>query len=152
MCNCCLCSYHSACPTHVRFSLDGLYALAQTERKETYAVIMSHHASGMAWCIMLSNHFRNSVNENLYINFFLCLNSRCERLGVLGGIILPINGRNGIWISINRTWTRCWYLKKYCQTNNKGLTVQNLEFGHPRCVCNNEVECNKSQNTTRFIG
>jgi len=27
-----------------------------------------------------------------------------------------------------------------------------LEFVHPRCVCNNEVECSESQNTTTFIG
>jgi len=26
-----------------------------------------------------------------------------------------------------------------------------LEFGHPRCVCNNEVKYNESQNTTKFI-
>jgi len=26
-----------------------------------------------------------------------------------------------------------------------------LEFGHPRCVCNNEVEYNEGQNTTKFI-
>ena len=27
-----------------------------------------------------------------------------------------------------------------------------LAFGHPRCVCNNEVEYNECQNTTKFIG
>jgi len=27
-----------------------------------------------------------------------------------------------------------------------------LEFGHPRCICNNEVEYNEGQNTTKFIG
>ena len=27
----------------------------------------------------------------------------------------------------------------------------NLEFGHPRCVCNNEVKYNEGQNTTKFI-
>ena len=27
-----------------------------------------------------------------------------------------------------------------------------LEFGHPRCVCNNEVKYNEGQNTTKFIG
>jgi len=27
-----------------------------------------------------------------------------------------------------------------------------LSFGHPCCVCNNEVEYNESQNTTKFIG
>ena len=26
-----------------------------------------------------------------------------------------------------------------------------LEFGHPPCVCNNEVEYNEGQNTTKFI-
>jgi hypothetical protein len=32
---------------------------------------------------MLSNHFRHSINQNLYIKFVLCLNSICERLGIL---------------------------------------------------------------------
>ena len=26
-----------------------------------------------------------------------------------------------------------------------------LEFGHPHCVCNNEVKNNEGQNTTKFI-
>jgi len=26
-----------------------------------------------------------------------------------------------------------------------------LEFGHPRCICNNEVKYNEGQNTTKFI-
>jgi len=26
-----------------------------------------------------------------------------------------------------------------------------LEFGHPRCLCNNEVKYNEGQNTTKFI-
>jgi len=26
-----------------------------------------------------------------------------------------------------------------------------LDFGHPRCVCNNEVKYNEGQNTTKFI-
>ena len=30
-------------------------------------------------------------------------------------------------------------------------TCSNLEFGHPRCVCNNEVKYNEGQNTTKFI-
>jgi len=30
--------------------------------------------------------------------------------------------------------------------------VCNLEFGHPHCVSNNEVEYNEGQNTTKFIG
>jgi len=29
--------------------------------------------------------------------------------------------------------------------------INNLEFGHPRCVCNNEVKYNEGQNTTKFI-
>ena len=29
--------------------------------------------------------------------------------------------------------------------------VGNLEFGHPCCVCNNEVKYNEGQNTTKFI-
>jgi hypothetical protein len=27
-----------------------------------------------------------------------------------------------------------------------------LEFGHPRCACNNEVKYHEGQNTTKFIG
>ena len=27
----------------------------------------------------------------------------------------------------------------------------NLEFGHPRCLCNNEVKYSEGQNTTKFI-
>jgi hypothetical protein len=76
-----LCSYLSTHLALAWLSLDGLYALAWTEHKETDAaalMIMSHHAGGVVWCIMLSNHFRHSVNQNLYINFVLCLNSRCE--------------------------------------------------------------------------
>ena len=30
-------------------------------------------------------------------------------------------------------------------------TVSNLEFGLPRCVCNNEVKYNEGQKTTKFI-
>ena len=30
--------------------------------------------------------------------------------------------------------------------------IYNLEFGHPRCVCNNEVKYNEGQNTTKFLG
>jgi len=26
-----------------------------------------------------------------------------------------------------------------------------LEFGYPRCVCNNEIKHNEGQNTTKFI-
>jgi len=28
---------------------------------------------------------------------------------------------------------------------------RNLDFGHLRCVCNNEVKYNEGQNTTKFI-
>ena len=31
-------------------------------------------------------------------------------------------------------------------------SVDNIEFGHPRCVCNNEVEYIEGQNTNKFIG
>ena len=31
------------------------------------------------------------------------------------------------------------------------FTVSDLELRHPRCVCNNEVKYNESQNTTKFI-
>jgi len=81
-------SYLSTRPTLAWLSLDRLYALTRTEHKKpgaTALMIMSLNASGVAWCIMLSNHFRHSVNQNLYINFALC---RCERLGVLRWIIL----------------------------------------------------------------
>ena len=71
-----------ACPFQhvlhiVWLSLDWRYALAWTEHKETDAttlVIMSHHASGMAWCIMLCNGYKHSVNQNWYTKYVLCLN------------------------------------------------------------------------------
>jgi hypothetical protein len=56
--------------------LDWRYALARTEHKETDAttlMIMNHHASGMAWCIMLCNRYKHSVNRNWHTNLSYAL-------------------------------------------------------------------------------
>jgi hypothetical protein len=60
-------------------------------------------------------------------------------------LVTPLNTTKGRIKNVDST--------QYCndKENKRNKDVSNLEFGHPRCVCNNGVKYNEGQKTTKFI-